>query len=75
MALTLSEWDRDLGPYLQAIETGSRNIRRETRRLAEIVEMLPSRPSWQTNAEDALRLTIAELQEVQQAYKSKPTGE
>lgn len=75
----LPKWDREIAPYLQAITSHSHWLSYHGRGVITGLTMLPARPQWPTEAEDALAQVERELaaaleltKQARQKYRELP---
>jgi len=59
--MTLKEWDKQIAPHLQEIESYAKLTGANARMLTSAVRTLPSRPEWETRAAFELAATEREL--------------
>ena len=52
--MSIANWDREVAPYLRAIESASERIENATREIHHALLVLQSRPDFETRAQAAL---------------------
>lgn len=52
--MSLTQWDREIAPYLQTIESRGRQITTNVDDVSRAIFILQSRPAWRTKAIDEL---------------------
>lgn len=60
-AYPLKKWDHDIAPYLRPIADSSSWLSYHARNVTMALAMLPARPQWPTQAEEALEQAEKEL--------------
>jgi hypothetical protein len=59
--MTLSQWDKEIAPHLQEIESYAKLTGANSRMLTSAIRTLPARPDWETRAAFELAATEREL--------------
>jgi hypothetical protein len=75
--ITLQEWDQKVAPCLHAIHDNSKWIAKHAERVDHAAKLLPSKPSFETEAyaelalaEAELKAALASVQEAMTRYKN-----